>query len=215
MAAREAEASADFAYLKDEIPRAFTRTLDGISRVAQIVRAMKEFAHPDRSEKSPADLNRALQTTLTVARNELKYVADVETDLGELPDVMCHQGDMCQVFLNLLINAAHAIQGATGEAGKKGTIRVATCRENDSIVIAISDTGGGIPRGIRDKIFEPFFTTKEVGRGTGQGLAIARSVVVAKHGGSLTFDSEEGKGTTFFIRLPIGETTPILEGRRA
>ncbi|MFN8546231.1 MAG: ATP-binding protein [Candidatus Binatia bacterium] len=159
----------------------------------------------DSEEKLPADLNQALASTLTVARNELKYVADVETDFGDLPPVPCHLGDLNQVFLNLLVNAAHAIGDVVGTTGRKGQIGVRTAQEGGTVLIAISDTGGGIPEGIRDKIFEPFFTTKEVGRGTGQGLALARAIVVEKHGGTLTFESTLGHGTTFFIRLPVGD----------
>jgi signal transduction histidine kinase len=138
-----------------------------------------------------------------VARNELKYVADVETDFGELPLVVCNIGDLNQVFLNLLVNAAHAIGEVVRGRGGKGLIRVRTVVEGKMALVAISDTGSGIAEAIRSRIFDPFFTTKEVGRGTGQGLAIARSVVVDRHKGSLTFESEVGKGTTFYIRLPF------------
>jgi signal transduction histidine kinase len=164
---------------------------------------MKEFAHPDQNEKAPADLNQALQTTLNIARNEYKYVAEITTEFGELPLVRCHVGDLNQVFLNLIVNAAHAIGDRVGQRGSKGTIRIRTLREGDSVRIDIADTGSGIPASIRHRIFDPFFTTKEVGKGTGQGLAIARSIVVTKHHGSLTFDSEVGQGTTFTILLPM------------
>ena len=197
------EESSDASYLLEEIPKALSQTLEGVTRVATIVRAMKEFAHPESKEMAAADLNKSLQSTLTVARNELKYVADVETDFGELPPVICSVGDMNQVFLNLLVNAAHAIGDVVKDTGAKGKIRVSTRAESDMVHIAIADTGGGIPEAIRNRIFDPFFTTKEVGRGTGQGLSIARSVVVERHKGTLTFDSEVGKGTTFHIRLPI------------
>ncbi len=193
----------DCAYLLEEIPKALEQTLDGVTRVATIVRAMKEFAHPESKEMAAADLNRALTSTLTVARNELKYVADVETDFGELPPVVCNLGDLNQVFLNLLVNAAHAISDIVKDTGEKGKIRVRTVAEGRMVLIAISDTGGGIPEAIQTRVYDPFFTTKEVGRGTGQGLAIARSVVVDHHKGSLTFESEVGKGTTFFVRLPL------------
>jgi signal transduction histidine kinase len=163
---------------------------------------MRSFGHPDGTEQSPADLNDCLRDTLTVARNELKYVAQVETDFGELPAVNCYRGDVNQVFLNLLINAAHAIADAR-PAGEMGTITVRTRREDCWVVITISDDGAGIDDTIRDRVFDPFFTTKEVGRGTGQGLALARSVVVERHHGSLTFDSVPGLGTTFVVRLPI------------
>lgn len=200
---KQTEEAEEADYLREEVPMAFAQTLDGVNRVATIVRAMKEFAHPAQAEKSAVDLNKALSNTLIVARNEIKYVADVKTDLGEIPSVLCNLGDMNQVFLNLLVNAAHAIGDALKETDRRGTITVRTRQERDRVVISFSDTGCGIPPSIRNRIFEPFFTTKEVGRGTGQGLAIARSIVVDKHGGSLTFESEVGKGTTFYICLPI------------
>ena len=202
-AVAQVEAAADLDYLQQEIPKALDQSLDGVTRVARIVRAMKEFAHPDRSEKMATDINKSLDSTLIVARNEIKYVADTETDFGELPLVLCHGGDINSVFLNLLVNAAHAIKDVVKDSGNKGLIRILTRLEGEEVLISIADTGSGIPENIRDKIFEPFFTTKGVGRGTGQGLAIARSIVVEKHGGSLTFDTQVGQGTTFHIRLPI------------
>ena len=199
-----AEEDADLAYLEQEVPKAISQTLDGVDRVATIVRALKHFAHPDAGkDKVAADLNQAITSTLTVARNELKYVADVETELGDLPPIRCHLGDLNQVFLNLLVNAAHAIADVVGDTGQRGKIVVRTARDGDDVVtIAISDTGCGIPPDVRGKIFDPFFTTKEVGKGTGQGLAIARSVT-ERHGGTLTFETEVGRGTTFTIRLPV------------
>jgi len=203
---RDLDKQVDVDYLKTEIPLAVEQSLEGVSRVSTIVRAMKDFSHIDEREMVLADINQMLDTTLTVARNELKYVADVVKDLApDLPAIECFRNDLNQVFLNLLINAAHAIQDVVGDdAGKRrGTITVKTRRDGDSVVISISDTGSGIPDSIRDRIFEHFFTTKEVGKGTGQGLSIARSIVVEKHKGAITFDSEIGKGTTFYIRLPI------------
>ena len=194
----------DWEYLREEIPKAMDQMLDGVGRVAKIVRAMKEFSHVDRSsEKASSDLNKALESTLIVARSELKYVADVETEFGTLPPVICHLGDLNQVFLNLLIDAAHAIGDVVKSSGNRGRVLVRTKLLNDLVEISISDTGGGIPDGIREKIFDPFFTTKEVGKGTGQGLTLARAIVVEKHGGTLTFDTEMGKGTTFYVRLPV------------
>jgi PAS domain S-box-containing protein len=202
--AETARIDADWEYAREEIPKAIDHALEGIERVAKIVRAMKEFSHVDQClEKTAADLNRALESTLIVARNELKYVADVETHYGDLPPVICHLGDLNQVFLNLLINAAHAIGDVVKGTGAKGRIGVRTSLLGDWVQIAISDTGTGIPRVIQSKVFDPFFTTKEVGRGTGQGLALARAVVVEKHGGTLTFETHAGKGTTFYIRLPV------------
>ena len=203
---REIENDIDLPYLDANAPASFDSCLDGVSRISTIVRAMKEFAHPDQKEKVSADLNRALQTTLNIARNEYKYVADVATEFGDLPPVFCHVGDLNQVFLNLIVNAAHAIGDVVRQSGRKGTIRIRTSQEGGLARIDIADTGAGIPEAIRQRVFEPFFTTKEVGKGTGQGLAIARSIVVSKHGGTLMFESEVGKGTTFTIRLPIGDS---------
>ncbi len=201
-----AEDAADLAYIEQNAPAACDRAHDGVARIAAIVGAMKEFAHPDQREKTPADLNRALENTLVIARNEYKYVADVETDLGDIPAVLCHVGDLNQVFLNLLVNAAHAIADVVNGNGAKGKINVRTRRDGSRVCIEISDTGCGIPEAIGERIYDPFFTTKEVGRGSGQGLAIARSIVVGKHGGSLSYASEIGRGTTFKILLPIDGT---------
>ena len=199
----EAENAADFTYLREHAPAAFASTMDGVERVANIVKAMKTFARQDGPGKAPADINLALRSTLTVARNELKYVADVETELAPLPNLLCNVGDLNQVFLNLLLNAADAVRDAVGSSGARGTIRVRSLQQGGEIVVAVSDSGPGIPEPIRNRIFEPFFTTKEVGRGSGQGLAISRAVV-ERHGGALTFDTEMGVGTTFYVRLPTG-----------
>jgi C4-dicarboxylate-specific signal transduction histidine kinase len=199
---------AELEYLLEQGPKSIARTLEGLQRVATIVRAMKEFAHPDQKEMVATDLNRALLATLEVTRNEYKYVAEVETDLGELPRVTCHAGDVNQVFLNIVVNAAHAVEDVVRGTHRRGTIGVQTRREGDSVVVAISDTGAGIPAAVRDRVFDPFFTTKEVGRGSGQGLSIARSVVV-NHQGALTFETREGEGTTFFIRLPISPAVAV------
>jgi len=194
----------DWEYLRAEVPKALDQLLDGVSRVAKIVRAMKEFSHVDQSaEKSLADLNKALESTLVVANNELKYVANVVAEYGELPVVNCHLGDLNQVFLNLLVNAAHAIGDVRKNPGEMGCIAVRTRRDGEWVEVAISDTGTGIPEAVRNRIFDPFFTTKEVGKGSGQGLALARAIVEGKHGGTITFETEMGKGTTFFVRLPL------------
>jgi PAS domain S-box-containing protein len=198
-------AEADFDYLKEEIPRALNQSLEGVDRVAKIVRAMKEFSHPAR-EKTATDLNRAIQSTITVASNEWKYVAEVDMDLdSNLPTVHCSPAEFNQVVLNMVVNAAHAIADVVGDGGKgKGKIRVKTRPDGEWAVVEISDTGAGMPAHIQQRIFEPFFTTKEVGKGTGQGLAIAHNVIVDKHGGTIKVVSAPGKGTTFIIRLPIG-----------
>lgn len=194
--------AANLEFLKIEVPKAFERTLQGVERVAAIVRAMKEFAHPDAHEHSPADLNHAIETTLVVAHNEYKYAATVETKFGPLPEVMCNLGELNQVFLNLIVNAAHAIQ-ESGKDASTGRITIATARNHDSVVICIADNGCGIPQENLDKVFDPFFTTKEVGRGTGQGLAIAHTIVIEKHGGSIDVHSTVGVGTQFIVRLPV------------
>jgi signal transduction histidine kinase len=202
-ATRVAEEQADLEYLVEHVPRAFDRCADGLGRVTTIVRSMKEFSHPARKQMAPVDLNRAIMTTLTVATNEYKYVADLATELGELPLVNCHINDINQVVLNIIVNAAHAISDVVANTDKRGLITVRTSVEGSYAVIAITDTGGGIPVEVRDRIFDPFFTTKEVGKGTGQGLALAWRAVNEKHAGELTFESTVGVGTTFFIRLPI------------
>ena len=202
--------AADLAYLLEEIPTAMAHSQEGVKAVAEIVKAVKEFAHPGAQEKTQTDLNRAIQGTLTVARNHCKYVATLETDFDpDLPLVSCLPGEFNQAILNLLVNAADAIEEVVGEPRQeKGLIRVSTRLDSDWAEVRISDTGPGIPAPIRDKIFDPFFTTKKVGQGSGQGLAIARSVVVDKHGGTLALETEEGQGTTFIIRLPIEAACP-------
>lgn len=200
---KEGVGTIDFEYLAREIPRAIAESLDGIERVATIVKAMKDFAHPGPKEKAATDLNKALETALLVSRNAVKYVADVETDFEALPPVFCRPADMNQVFLNLLVNAADAISQAVKGSGRKGRITVRTRREGPMAAISISDTGAGVPEAIRNRIFDPFFTTKEVGKGSGQGLAIVRSVVVDGHGGTVGFESTPGHGATFTVRLPI------------
>ncbi len=201
--AREAEAEADLPYLRQNIPPAFERCLAGLKRVSTIVRSLKEFAHPAQEEMRAADLNRIVETTLTIAAGEYKYVSELQTDFGELPPVMCHAGEIGQVVLNVVVNAAHAIGDVVAGTDRKGMITVRTRREGPMAVISISDTGAGIPENVRPRIFDPFFTTKEVGKGTGQGLAIASSTIRGRHQGELTFETTLGEGTTFFIRIPI------------
>jgi PAS domain S-box-containing protein len=196
------EAAADLPFLASEIPKAFERTLAGLERVSSLVRAMKEFAHPDATEHSPADINHALETTLVVSRNEYKYSARLETDLRPLPAVVCNIGELNQVFLNLIVNAAHAIR-ESGQDAQTGRINVTSELRGEYVVICIEDNGCGIAPENLDKIFDPFFTTKPVGLGTGQGLAIAQSIVVEKHGGTITVESELGRGTRLIVRLPV------------
>lgn len=191
--------------LVEEIPEAIEQAKEGVSRVSEIVRAMKEFSHPSGKSKVPVDINHAIENTIAVARNEWKYFAEIETNLDpQLPLVPCLEGEINQVILTLIINSVHAITEVLGEnPDKKGKISISTSKTGQWCEIKISDTGNGIPREIRDRVFEPFFTTKEVGKGTGQGLAIAHQVIVEKHGGTIHFDSELGKGTTFTIKIPL------------
>jgi len=205
---------ADLDYLTDEIPTAIHQSLEGIDRVTKIVAAMKEFSHPGQAEKQQSDINKQIESTITVSNNEWKYVAELTTDLDrELPLVPCLAAELNQVFLNIIVNAAHAIRDVVGESGDKGQITITSRQNHGWVEIRIADTGSGIPKHARAKVFDPFFTTKQVGKGTGQGLAIAHSVVVDKHGGSLTFETEMGKGTVFVIRLPVGGAEGSVEKR--
>ena len=194
----------DIDYLKEEIPQAIKQSLEGLGRISKIVQAMKEFSHPGTEEKRPTDLNRAIETTINVSRNEWRYCAELITELNpELPQVPVLPGEFNQVMLNLIVNAAHAISDVTGESKELGEIRITTRQDGGWAEIRVSDTGTGIPETIQKRIFDPFFTTKELGKGSGQGLAIVWSAIVDKHGGTIEVESEEGKGTTFIIRLPM------------
>ncbi|MCR9200363.1 MAG: ATP-binding protein [Planctomycetaceae bacterium] len=202
-AIKEKIEAADVEYLEEEIPSAIEHSIDGANRVASIVRAMKAFSHPGQEGKSQVNLNEALESTITVATNEWKYVASVTREFDDsLLPTQCLPGEVNQVLLNLLVNAAHAIGDVVGDSSEKGDITIATRQLEDSAEIRISDTGTGIPEHARERIFDPFFTTKEVGKGTGQGLAIAHSIIAERHGGTIGFETEMGQGTTFIIRLP-------------
>ncbi len=201
-AVNAAASTADLEYLLGEIPTSINQSLEGIERISEIVRAIKEFSHRDAKTKSAIDINHAIETAITVARNQWKYVPEIETDFDQsLPAVPCLPGEFSQVMLNLIVNAAHAIE-ETG-ATKKGRITVSTRNDGDRVEIRVSDTGVGIPEEIREKIFDPFFTTKEPGKGTGQGLAICSTIITKKHEGTISVQSEIGKGTTFIVYLPI------------
>jgi len=204
-AADAAVAKAKVAYLLKQLPRALEQSQEGLGRIATIVQAMKEFSHPSGAEKRPVNLREAIETTIAVARNEWKYVADVDLDMDpELPLIPVLRNEFNQVILNLIVNAAHAIGDTTaGGSEGKGKITISGRLHEDRVEIRVADTGGGIPESARAKVFEPFFTTKAVGKGTGQGLAIAYSVVVDKHQGSIAFETELGRGTTFVIGLPL------------
>jgi PAS domain S-box-containing protein len=199
-----------------QVPEAITDSLDGLDQITRIVRAISDFGRPGQESMSPADLNKAIESTVTVALNEWKYVADMKLDLDPaLPPVPCVLADFNQVVLNIVVNAAQAIHDVVGDGGQgKGTITIATRRDGDRVEIRISDTGPGIPAEHRDKIFNQFFTTKGVGKGTGQGLALARRIIVEQHRGTLTFETDTGQGTTFIIRLPI-QAEPASAGPTA
>ena len=194
----------DVEYHAREIPVAIDECLEGVARVTKIVYAMKEFSHPGVKEMSVANLNQAIETTATVARNEWKYVAEMKFNFDpNLPSLPCFIGEFNQVILNLIINAAHAIGDVVKQKpGEKGAITITTRLDGDWAEVRVSDTGTGIPEAIRPRIFEPFFTTKAIGKGTGQGLSIVYGSIVKQHGGTVSFESEAGKGTTFIVRLP-------------
>jgi PAS domain S-box-containing protein len=189
--------------LRKEMPPALKLMADGLSRIAEIVRSMKDFSHVDKDEVGQFDLNRSIQSTLVVARSQYKDVADVETELSDLPPVTCNGGQINQVLLGLIVNAAEAIGDKNEGTGARGRITVRSRADGEYVVIEIEDTGGGIPEEIREHVFDHFFTTKEVGSGTGQGLSVARKVIINGHNGSLDFTTETGKGTTFIMRLPV------------
>jgi PAS domain S-box-containing protein len=195
----------DLEYLEQEIPVAIQHSLKGVERIAKIVQAMKIFAHPGMVAKELVDLNKEIEKTITITRNEWKYVAELKTDFDEsLPLVPCFRAEFNQVILNMIVNAAHAIaEKNRDDESRTGTIHIRTIQAEDQAKICIGDTGAGIPEEIRHKIFDLFFTTKEPGKGTGQGLAISHSVIVEKHNGSLTLETRPGEGTTFIIGLPL------------
>jgi two-component system NtrC family sensor kinase len=193
----------DLQFILEDSPKAIEQALEGVERVAEIVKAMKSFSHVEASQtKQMINLPEALNDALTLSRNSYKYVADVETDFDpEMGSIECYAGELNQVFLNLIINAAHAIEEK--KAGR-GLIRIVTRKlNNNNVDILFTDNGAGIPKDIQEKVFNLFFTTKPVGKGTGQGLSLAHNIVVEKHHGRLFFESEVGIGTTFHIQLPL------------
>ncbi|THB76681.1 MAG: DUF3365 domain-containing protein [Desulfobulbaceae bacterium] len=197
----------DWQYLDEELPAAINQSRDGVGRISSIVRAMKDFSHPGTRSKDPNDLNHLIETTVTVSRNEWKYVSNVETNLDpDMPMVPCLKDELSQVILNLIINAAHAIgsQYKDGdEIAEKGVITITSKNLELYAEIRVTDSGCGIPEHVRPRVFDPFFTTKDVGQGSGQGLAICKDVIEKKHGGSLIFETEIDVGTTFIITLPL------------
>jgi signal transduction histidine kinase len=207
----DARKQLDLAYLRSELPLALSQSLDGVERVSHIVYSMKEFAHPDRGEKAAIDLNRVIASATTVSRNEWKYLAELSLELGEIPQIPAFAGDLGQVVLNLVVNAAHAIKARFGGDARAGRIAVRTRAQADRVVLEVADNGSGIAPQHRERVFEQFFTTKPVGQGTGQGLALVRRLVVERHGGRIWFDTRVGEGTTFCIELPTGSQALAAE----
>lgn len=198
--------SGDVEYALEELPQAVLQSLEGIKSIRKTLQAMKELSHPGRKEHTHTDLNQCIKNVVIISRNEWKYDSELVLDLDEtLPSILCNSSEINQVLLNLIVNASHAVTDQV-KSGKitKGTIRITTRKKESHIEIAISDTGGGIPENIRPLIFNPFFTTKEIGRGTGQGLSIAKSIIADRHQGEIDLITAAEKGTTFFIRLPLG-----------
>lgn len=195
----------DLDFLRLEVPGSIERIMEGLKRVTTIVRAMKDFAHPGGRDKQVADLNRALEATLLIARAEYKHVATIDLHCENIPEVLCNVGELSQAFLNLIVNAAHALADA-GRDSKSGWIKIRTHFVDKSVELTFEDNGCGIPEDHLTKIYDPFFTTKEIGRGTGQGLAIARSIIVDKHDGSIGVVSSPNIGTCFTLRLPVRGT---------
>jgi len=201
------EEEADITYLLEECSLAFDQTLQGVERVTALVLGLKGFAHSsENTEKAPADINEIIRNTLIVSHNAYKYVAECQTSYGEIPQIPVHHGDIGQVILNLIVNAAHAIEEMRENSLEMGIITISTSVEDGWIIISVADNGGGVPDHLRERIFDPFFTTKEVGRGSGQGLAIARNIVHEKHGGELSLQTLD-KGSLFTVKLPL-QTVP-------
>ena len=202
---RAARTAASPEYLATEVPKAIGDTLMGVARTAKIVKAMRTFAHPGTAQKTKINLREAVEDALTITRNEWWHVADTITEFDPaLPAVPVLPGEFGQVLINLIVNATHTIADRLGKGSSdKGTLTLSAHRDGDWVEVRVRDTGMGIPEKVRDRIYDPFFTTKAVGKGTGQGLAIARAIIADQHGGSLTFETEEGKGTVFIIRLPV------------
>jgi ammonium transporter len=204
-----------FEKMEQQVPLAIEESLDGVQRVVTIVRAMKEFSHPGTHEKVFTDLNQAIHSAVTISRNRWKNIAQIQMDFDDqLPQVKTMPAEINQVLLNLVVNAADAILEKLDASGAEmGVITIRTFADEQHAMIQITDTGAGIPEEIVNRVFDPFFTTKEVGKGTGQGLAISRNVIVNKHQGELNVQSQPGEGTTFTIKLPLlaSEATPEAE----
>lgn len=193
----------DFDFVQQELPSAVDQSKEGLNRITKIVAAMKDFSHPDETAEGLADVNRAIEATSIISAHRWKLVADLEANLGELPSIWCYIDELNQVILNMIVNAADAINEKYNNSGTKGTITIETSATETDIKISIGDNGNGMSNEVKDRIFEPFFTTKDVGKGTGQGLSISYDIIVTRHQGTLVCKSELGEGTTFIMTLPI------------
>ncbi|AYH43270.1 ATP-binding protein [Azoarcus sp. DN11] len=190
---------AELGYLRQDIPDLLSESIEGLARVKGIINDLKDFSRIDDGQREVTDLHRCLESTLNVIRNEIKYKAEIVREFGELPLVSCVPAQISQVFMNLLVNAAQAIDAA-------GIITLRTGAKADHVWVEICDTGKGIPPEIQARVFEPFFTTKPIGKGTGLGLSISHDIV-QRHGGNLILTSTVGEGTTFRMTLPTGDAS--------
>lgn len=207
-AIKEIEDDGDYEYLREELPKSLEQTIGGVEHVSAIVKAMKDFSYIGSDENMQhEDLNHAIETTLTISKNEWKYIAEIDRQLDEsLPSVPCYIGEIKQVLLNLIVNAAHAIsdkQQGKSDTSELGLITISTSQDNGKVKVAIADNGVGVAEENKGKLFDHFFTTKEVSKGTGQGLTVAYQIITEKHGGEIWFESVVGKGTTFFFTLDV------------
>ncbi|WP_430882567.1 sensor histidine kinase [Fusibacter sp. JL216-2] len=199
----------DIQYIVDDIPELISDSQEGLNRVTSIVKNLRNFSRVDNFERSDYDLNKGIESTLIVAKNEYKYVADVETDLSDIPVVYAKGSEINDVLLNLIINATHAISSLN--MSEKGVIRIKTYSDNNHVSVEITDNGPGIQEEVIPRIFDPFFTTKEPGKGTGLGLNIAYNTIVNKHNGVLEAKSKYGEGATFTVRLPIADSETLMD----
>lgn len=199
----------DIEYLQEEIPLAIDQSIDGVDRIAGIVGAMRDFAHTGPKDKVSADIHKIIQNSITLSKNTWKYIAEIETKFADdLPPLVCQANDINQVIVNMLVNSSHALEDKFGDVDDmKGKIEIKTNCTEDHIILEIKDNGLGMPEKVIKRVFDPFYTTKDVGKGTGQGLAIAYDIIVTKHGGDIEVSSEEGVGTQFIIKIPIDQPT--------
>ena len=206
----------DLEFIRKEVPEALVQSLVGIERVTTIVKAMKEFSHPGETSKTAVDINDGLMSSITVSRNEWRYIAEVTTDFDkQLPHILGFPGDLNQAFLNVIVNAAHAIESLGGDQTSLGKIHISTSHSPEHVEITISDNGCGIPMSDQQKVFEPFYTTKQIGKGTGQGLSVVHTVITEMHQGEISIQSEVGVGTKIEIRLPINSQADDVKPQSA